>query len=159
MLGSKKISPGQFKKIKIFFIVFSCLVVFSIIALIVLQSYGKIKCNESHGIGNLILSLLEAPLYIITFIFVAKIKQHIKIVTYIRTNLHLLLAFMLQRLLIKDMHIFKRCKNIKISVLIEDKQTTILSDISIGSLVEFRVLQQTMVMVIKIEINISIIEV
>lgn len=66
---------------------------------------------------------------------------------------------MLQRLPLKDMHIFKRCKDIKISVLREDKQTTILSDISIGSLVEFRVLQQTMVMVIKIEINISIIEV
>ena len=66
---------------------------------------------------------------------------------------------MLQRLPLKDMYIFKRCKDIKISVLREDKQTTILSDISIGSLVEFRVLQQTMVMVIKIEINISIIEV
>lgn len=66
---------------------------------------------------------------------------------------------MLQRLPLKDMHIFKRCKNIKISVIIEDKQTAILSDIRIGSLVEFRVLQQTMVMVIKIEINISIIEV
>lgn len=60
------------------FVVFSVLVFCGIVVLVVLELLGNIKCQESHGVGNLVLSLLEIPVYALTFWFAIKTKHHIR---------------------------------------------------------------------------------
>jgi hypothetical protein len=78
LLATKYITQQEFRKIKVVFIVFSVGILCGIVVLVVLEMLGQIHCQESHGIGNLVLSLVEVPIYALTFWFVIKTKKYIK---------------------------------------------------------------------------------
>lgn len=78
LLANQHINKGQFKRIKLLFLGFSGLVIVGIAVLIILQAMGRIKCQESHGIGHLTVSVLEVPIYIITLTFCIKTKSQIQ---------------------------------------------------------------------------------
>ena len=76
--GTNKITSACYRRFRQIFIMFSILVGMAIIGLIVLEIMGKIKCEDNLGIGNIVLSLCEVPLYAITFLYIYKTKTRIR---------------------------------------------------------------------------------
>lgn len=77
LLATKKISRKQFTKVKYAFVFVSLLFFGAVIAIGVVQMNGGIPCGKGK-IGNLVLAIIELPVYIIGTWFAYKTKKDIK---------------------------------------------------------------------------------
>lgn len=78
LLGTKRISKKQFGKIRTVFVVYSLVFFAGLVVLVILQLKGIVKCTQNNGVGYLILSCVEVPIYVIAFIFIIRTKKHIE---------------------------------------------------------------------------------
>lgn len=71
-------TTSSYRRLRTAFILFSFVVALGVVGLIVLEILSKIKCDDKLGVGNMILSICEVPLYAVTFVYIMKTKSKIR---------------------------------------------------------------------------------
>jgi uncharacterized membrane protein len=63
---------------KIVFVSISVVSVLAIISVVILSNFDIIRCSEDQGIGSIVLTILEIPLFLVTYIYSRKSRAIIK---------------------------------------------------------------------------------